>query len=158
MRAVITALAIAVLLAGCAEEGTREPASRGPVTSAGLVDNPSLSVAGPSREGADRACRAEAGRFDAALSPGRDADAIVASFDALALCRTTAARQLVAGHGQGQVPRAEAGAALIGLRGAMRRDVGRIRTALLNRQDVEVLNSRIARAQDLQNVLIVNGS
>ncbi|MEM1299132.1 MAG: hypothetical protein AAGH68_07600 [Pseudomonadota bacterium] len=149
MQRYISAIAVAALLQACA--APEQPVPQKPSV---RIENRALSVAGPSREASDQACRSEADGFDTALSRRSAADTIMDAFDAVALCRRTEALRLAAQL----TNKAQAGAALIGLRGAMRRDVDRLRRAMAGRRDANALGARIARAQSLQTIQIVNDS
>lgn len=149
MRAVLWAVLSVCVLSAC---GAPPPTQQ--TTSLHDSDSP-LSARGPSRETSDEACANEARALDTALRQRARGAELSTVFDQLASCRHTAAKALILAQSQGQIPRARAAADLIGLRGAMRRDVSRVETVFFTDRPGGDLRTRALAARDRQDQLIL---
>ena len=147
MRAVLLAVLFMTLLAACGAP----PAER--QVAAVAAGDARLSAGGPSREAADLACVTEARALDTALSRRVQGPQLSEVFDQIAICRHSAAEALILAHSQGQIPRARAAADLIGLRGAMRRDVARVEGVFFRDRSDGDLRARAVAAGERQDQL-----
>ncbi|MFK7944935.1 MAG: hypothetical protein AB8B85_18780 [Paracoccaceae bacterium] len=152
MKAFLRAMLALCVLAACAAP---PPAKR---ATEPLVEDPRLSALGPSKETSDQSCQAEADALDRALSSGRRDSALEVAFDNVASCRQNAAEALIMAYRSGRIAGDKAGATLIGMRGAMRRDVARLEGMLFNQSDSGALRSRMIAARNRQDALVLRGS
>lgn len=152
MRAILLGGVVVTLLAACEAP---QPAQG---LSARAVEDARLSAQGPSREIADEACRAEATALDTVLNRRGTGTPVAEAFDKVANCRHAAAEAIILAHANGSIPRARAAADLIGLRGAMRRDVARLETAIFRSGTGGDLRARAMSARDRQDRLTLRDS
>ena len=150
MKSTLLTVAAFVVLGACATP----PQAPAPKAKSG-IENPRLSAKAVLREDPDLACADPATTFDATLARRAAPDSLAETFDAVANCRRDAARGLVRAHAEGRLSAAQAAARLIGLRGATRRDVARLRAAVFNRQGANALQTRLAQAETQQDDLVL---
>lgn len=144
---------VIVTLTAC--EAPPPPTTAAPSLAA--IENPGLSARSLKSEDADRTCAADARALDAALRTRSGTDTLATAFDRVARCREGVAGSIIAGPRSTRADQARAAALLIGLRGALRRDVARLNGALFNRPDGQALRAQISSARERMDALVLQG-